>query len=91
MRRQIVLTGLVMSGALSLVVGAQAPKPAASAVKVMKLKDNLYVLNALRRRRRQYLRVHHRNGRCRRRHEESGLGPAAAGEDQDAHAQAGDH
>ena len=47
MRRQIVLVGLVAFGALSLAVGAQAPKPAASAVKVMKLTDNLFVLNAL--------------------------------------------
>jgi len=47
MRRQIVLVGLVVFGALSLAVVAQAPPPAASAIKVMKLADNLFVLNAL--------------------------------------------
>ncbi len=47
MKRQAVLSGLVVFGALSLAVGAQAPKPAASAIKVQKLKDNLFVLNAL--------------------------------------------
>jgi cyclase len=49
MRRQIVLGVLLVFGALSLTAAAlQAPpKPAASAIKVQKLKDNLYVLNAL--------------------------------------------
>ena len=47
MKRQTVLGGLVVFGALSLVVGAQTPKPAASAIQVQKLKDNLFVLNAL--------------------------------------------
>ena len=47
MRRHVVLVGLVLLGALSIAVGAQAPKPAASAIKVQKLRDNLFVLNAL--------------------------------------------
>ena len=49
MRRRIVLGGLLAFGALSLTAAAfqQPPKPAASAIKVQKLKDNLYVLNAL--------------------------------------------
>jgi len=49
MRRRIVLGGLLMAGALSIAVAAQQPppKPSASAIKVEKLADNLYVLNAL--------------------------------------------
>jgi cyclase len=49
MRRQIVLGGVLVFGALSLTATAfqQPPKPAASAIKVEKLTDNLYVLNAL--------------------------------------------
>jgi cyclase len=49
MKRRFVLGGLVAFGALSLTaVGAQQPpKPAASAIKVQKLADNLFVLNAL--------------------------------------------
>jgi cyclase len=48
MRRHVILVGLVVFGALSIAVGArQAPAPAASAVKVQKLKENLFVLNAL--------------------------------------------
>jgi glyoxylase-like metal-dependent hydrolase (beta-lactamase superfamily II) len=47
MRRHVVLVGLVLLGALSIAVGAQAPKPAAAAIKVQKLRDNLFVLNAL--------------------------------------------
>jgi hypothetical protein len=42
MRRQLVLVGLIVFGALSMAAMAQAPKPAASAVKVMKLTDNLF-------------------------------------------------
>jgi len=49
MRRRIVLGGLLMAGALSIAVAAQQPppKPSASAIKVERLADNLYVLNAL--------------------------------------------
>jgi len=50
MRRRIVLGGLLMAGVLSIAVAAQQqapPKPSASAIKVEKLADNLYVLNAL--------------------------------------------
>jgi cyclase len=48
MRRHVVLVGLVLFGAFSIGVGArQAPAPAASAIKVQKLRDNLFVLNAL--------------------------------------------
>ena len=47
MRRHVVLVGLVLLGVLSIAVAAQAPKPAASAIKVQKLRDNLFVLNAL--------------------------------------------
>jgi glyoxylase-like metal-dependent hydrolase (beta-lactamase superfamily II) len=49
MRRRIVLGCLLVLGCLSLTAMAfqQPPKPAASAIKVQKLKDNLYVLNAL--------------------------------------------
>src|SRR5204862_2556955 len=49
MRRQIVLSGLLAFGALFVTVAAfqQPPKPAVSAIKVTKLKDNLFVLNAL--------------------------------------------
>jgi cyclase len=49
MRRRIVLSGLLAFGALFVTVAAfqQPPKPAASAIKVTKLKDNLFVLNAL--------------------------------------------
>jgi len=46
MKRMFVLSGLAAFGALSLTVVAaqQAPRPAASAIKVQKLADNLYVL-----------------------------------------------
>ena len=49
MRRQIVLGGLLVCGVLSLTVAAlqQPPKPAASAIEVEKLADNLFVLKAL--------------------------------------------
>src|SRR5215510_13254869 len=50
MKRRIILGGLLMVGALSIAVAAQQqapPKPSASAIKVEKLSDNLYVLNAL--------------------------------------------
>ena len=51
MRRRMVLGGLLMVGVLSIAVAAQQqaapPKPSASAIKVEKLADNLYVLNAL--------------------------------------------
>jgi len=50
MRRCIVLGALLMAGALSIAVAAQQqapPKPSASSIKVEKLSDNLYVLNAL--------------------------------------------
>jgi cyclase len=49
MRRQIVLGALLVFGALSLTAAAlqQPPKPSAGAIKVQKVKDNLYVLNAL--------------------------------------------
>ena len=49
MKRMFVLSGLGAFGALSLTVVAaqQAPRPAASAIKVQKLADNLFVLNAL--------------------------------------------
>ena len=49
MRRQIVLGGLLVFGVLSLTVAAlqQPPKPAASAIEVEKLADNLFVLKAL--------------------------------------------
>src|SRR6478752_861575 len=51
MRRRRVLGGLLMVGVLSIAVAAQQqaapPKPSASAIKVEKLADNLYVLNAL--------------------------------------------
>ena len=48
MKRHTVLGGLVLAGALSIAVAAQqAPKPSAAAIKVEKLGDNLYLLNAL--------------------------------------------
>src|SRR5262249_19062255 len=49
MRRRIVLGGLLIAGTLSIVVAAQQaqPKPSASAIKVEKLDDNLFLLNAL--------------------------------------------
>ena len=49
MRRQIVLGGLLVFGVLSLTAAAlqQPPKPAASAIEVEKLADNLFVLKAL--------------------------------------------
>jgi glyoxylase-like metal-dependent hydrolase (beta-lactamase superfamily II) len=49
MRRQIVLGGVVMCGALSMTAAAlqQPPAPAASAIEVDKLADNLFVLKAL--------------------------------------------
>jgi glyoxylase-like metal-dependent hydrolase (beta-lactamase superfamily II) len=49
MRRLIVLGGLLVFGVLSLTAVAlqQPPKPAASAIEVDKLADNLYVLKAL--------------------------------------------
>src|SRR5262245_50418686 len=49
MRRRIVLGGLLAAGTLSIAVAAQQapPKPSASAIKVEKLADNLYLLNAL--------------------------------------------
>ena len=49
MKRRFVLGGLLVFGALSLTVAAfqQPPKPSADAIKVEKLSDNLYVLNAL--------------------------------------------
>src|SRR4030088_291501 len=49
MRRRIVLSGLLAFGALFVTAAAfqQPAKPAASAIKVTKLKDNLFVLNAL--------------------------------------------
>src|SRR5262245_28324170 len=50
MKRYLVLGGCLVLGALSMTVVSaqqQPPKPAASAIKVMKLKDNLFVLNAL--------------------------------------------
>ncbi len=49
MRRQFVLGGLLVFGVLSLSVAAmqQPPRPSADAIKVEKLADNLYVLNAL--------------------------------------------
>ena len=49
MKRMFVLSGRAAFGALSLTVVAaqQAPRPAASAIKVQKLADNLFVLNAL--------------------------------------------
>ena len=49
MRRLIVLGGLLVFGALSMTAMAlqQAPAPAASAIEVDKLTDNLYILKAL--------------------------------------------
>ena len=49
MKRQIVLVGLLVFGVLSLTAAAlqQPPKPAASAIEVEKLADNLFVLKAL--------------------------------------------
>jgi len=49
MRRQIVLGGVLVFGVLSLTASAlqQPPRPAASAIQVEKLTDNLYVLKAL--------------------------------------------
>jgi len=49
MRRQIVLGGLLVVGVLSMTVAAlqQPAKPAASAIEVEKLADNLFVLKAL--------------------------------------------
>ena len=49
MRRRIVLGSLLAVGALSMTVAArqQTPAPAASAIQVEKLADNLYVLRAL--------------------------------------------
>src|SRR5438093_2838216 len=50
MKRRIVLGGVLMAGALSIAAAAQQqapPKPSASAIKVEKLSDNLYILNAL--------------------------------------------
>ncbi len=49
MRRQIVLGGVLLFGVLSLTASAlqQPPRPAASAIEVEKLTDNLYILKAL--------------------------------------------
>jgi len=49
MKRRIVLGTILAVGVLSLTAVAvqQPPKPSANAIKVQKLKDNLYVLNAL--------------------------------------------
>jgi len=50
MRRSIVLGGLLVAGTLSIAVAAQQqppPAPSAAAIKVEKLADNLYLLNAL--------------------------------------------
>src|SRR4051794_15341719 len=49
MKRRLVLGGLLVFGALSLTVAAfqQPPRPSADGIKVEKLSDNLYVLNAL--------------------------------------------
>ena len=50
MQRRIALGGVLLVGVLSIAVAAQQqapPKPSASAIKVEKLADNLYVLNAL--------------------------------------------
>ena len=49
MQRRIASGGVLIVGALSIAVAAQQqpPKPSASAIKVEKLSDNLYVLNAL--------------------------------------------
>ena len=49
MTRRIVLGTILVVGVLSLTAVAvqQPPKPSANAIKVQKLKDNLYVLNAL--------------------------------------------
>ena len=50
MKRRIVLGGLLVLGALSMAVAAQQqgpPRPSAAAIKVEKLADNLFVLNAL--------------------------------------------
>jgi glyoxylase-like metal-dependent hydrolase (beta-lactamase superfamily II) len=49
MKRRLVLGGLLLVGALSIAVAAQQapPKPSAAAIKVEKLADNLFVLNAL--------------------------------------------
>jgi len=49
MKRRFVLSGVVAFAVVSLTVMAaqQPPKPAASAIKVQKLADNLFVLNAL--------------------------------------------
>jgi cyclase len=48
MRRGLVLGTLIVVGALSLVVSAQAPGPSAAAIKAMqieKVKDNLYIIS----------------------------------------------
>ena len=49
MRRQIVLGGVLLFGVLSLTASAlqQPPRPAAAAIEVEKLTDNLYILKAL--------------------------------------------
>jgi glyoxylase-like metal-dependent hydrolase (beta-lactamase superfamily II) len=49
MKRRTVLGGLLLTGALSIVVAAQQapPKPSAAAIKVEKLADNLFLLNGL--------------------------------------------
>jgi len=49
MKRRLVLGGLLLVGALSIAVAAQQapPTPSAAAIKVEKLADNLFVLNAL--------------------------------------------
>jgi glyoxylase-like metal-dependent hydrolase (beta-lactamase superfamily II) len=49
MRRRLVLGSLLVFGVLSLTAAAmqQPPRPSADAIKVEKLSDNLYVLNAL--------------------------------------------
>ena len=87
MRRVVVLVVLLTVGSLSLVVRAYLPPAAGSGlqqaprvVNVEKLKDNLFVLKGGGGG--EHRRLRRRHGRCGRRYEESGMGPAAAGQDQ---------
>ena len=92
MRRQIVLVGLVLFGAFSIGGWGTAGADAGSlGHKGPEARDNLFVLNALAGGGGgNTVGLRHGDRRGGRRHEEPGLGPAAARGDQDAHAEARD-